>query len=41
MHNYFGGNKLGAAFAFLEAESLTEDQIKELENIIKNAKKNK
>jgi len=40
-NNYFGGNKLGAAFAFLEAESLTEDQIKELEIIIKNAKKNK
>ncbi len=37
--SYFGGNALGAAFAFLEDGKLSKEQIKELEDIIKNAKK--
>ena len=36
--SYFGGNTLGAAFAFLESGKLSKEQIKELEDIIKSAK---
>ena len=37
--SYFGGNTLGAAFAFLEEGKLTKEQIEELEDIIRKAKK--
>ena len=36
--SYFGGNALGAAFAFLEEGKLTKEQIEELEVIIRKAK---
>jgi len=40
-NSYFEGNRLSAAFALLDKEQLSEEQINELENIIANARKNK
>ena len=40
-NSYFEGNRLSAAFALLDKENLSEEQIKELENLIAKAKKNK
>lgn len=37
--SYFGGNTLGAAFAFLQSGMLSKEQIKELEEMIRNVKK--
>ncbi|MCR5771794.1 MAG: BlaI/MecI/CopY family transcriptional regulator [Butyrivibrio sp.] len=40
-NSYFEGNRLSAAFALLDKEQLSEEQINELENLIANARKNK
>ena len=40
-NSYFEGNRLTAAFALLDNENLSEEQIKELEKLIAKAKKNK
>ena len=40
-NSYFEGNRLSAAFALLDNENLSEEQIRELENLIAKAKKNK
>ncbi len=39
--SYFEGNRMSAAFSLLEGGKLSEDQIKELEDLIHRAKKNK
>ena len=39
--SFFEGNRLSAAFTLLDAGKLSDDQIKELENILSRAKKNK
>ncbi|MCR5775179.1 MAG: BlaI/MecI/CopY family transcriptional regulator [Lachnospiraceae bacterium] len=39
--SYFEGNRLSAAFTLLDNEKLSKEQIRELENIIEKAKKNK
>jgi BlaI family penicillinase repressor len=39
--SFFEGNRLSAAFTLLDAVKLSDDQIKELENILSRAKKNK
>ena len=41
VENFFEGNRLTAAFALLDKEKLSEEQIKELEKLIAKAKKNK
>ena len=41
VESYFEGNRLTAAFALLDKEKLSEEQIKELEKLIAKAKKNK
>ena len=41
VESYFEGNRLTAAFALLDKENLSEEQIKELEKLIAKAKKNK
>ena len=38
VESYFEGNRLTAAFALLDKEKLSEEQIKELEKLIANAK---
>ncbi|MBE5835186.1 MAG: BlaI/MecI/CopY family transcriptional regulator [Butyrivibrio sp.] len=38
VESYFEGNRLTAAFALLDKEKLTEEQIKELEKLIAKAK---
>ena len=40
-NSYFEGNRLSAAFTLLDKVNLSEEQIRELENIIAKAKKNK
>jgi BlaI family penicillinase repressor len=39
--SFFEGNRLSAAFTLLDTGNLSDDQIKELENILSRAKKNK
>ena len=39
--SYFEGNRMSAAFSLLEGGKLSEDQIRELEDLILKAKKNK
>ena len=41
VESYFEGNRLSAAFALLDKENLSEEQIKELEKLIAKVKKNK